>query len=171
MMLAQKVVLSNGDRSKLKAIVRSPHSEPRQILRAKIILLAAKKKQNKEIAETLGISNQKVARWKKRFLLNGVSGIMKDAPRTGRPVLITQTDVDEILHILLNETPNSSERWSVRTLANRVKKTRYAVHKILSEFGINLERNRDVHDILGVRVAKDSSKKPELSACPPAGRL
>ncbi len=164
MMLAQNITLSDGDRHKLKAIVRNHQSEPRQILRAKIILLSDKKKRNKDIAETLGISNQKVARWKKRFLLNGVSGIMKDAPRTGRPVLITQADVDRILHILLNEKPKSSERWSVRTLAKKVKMTRYAVHKILRAFGINLEENRDVRVILGTRAAEDMSKEPELSA-------
>ena len=42
--------------------------------------------------------------------------------------------------------------------------TRYAVHKILRAFGINLEEHRDVRVILDTRAAEDMSKEPELSA-------
>ncbi len=147
MMKTQAVVLSDPDRSALNKIVRNPRSEHRQILRAKIILLADKGKRNKETAEKLGVSGQKVTRWKKRFALGGIEGILKDAPRSGRPVLITQSDVDEIIHVLLNEKPKGSARWSVRTLAKRVNKTRYAAHKILHNFGINLEEGNDLHTI------------------------
>ena len=148
MMQTQAIVLSDRDRDALKKIVRSPRSEHRQILRAKIILLADEGKRNKEIAEKLGVSSQKVARWKKRFSLMGTEGILKDAPRSGRPVLITQSDVDEIIHVLLNETPKGGGRWSVRTLARRVNKTRYATHKILRDFGVNLEKGSDLQLLL-----------------------
>ena len=41
--------------------------------RARIVLLAAEGKQHKEIAEQLGISVQKAARWRERFLKLGVA--------------------------------------------------------------------------------------------------
>ena len=155
------ITLSDQERDSLKKIVRSNHSESRQVLRAKIVLLADKKKRNKDIAERLRISIQKVARWKKRFALHGIPGIMKDAPRSGRPVLITQSDIDAIVHVLLNEKPEDSERWSVRTLAKRINKTRYAAHKILRDFGINLEEGRDLHSLLNTR---DKVEKADRSA-------
>ncbi|MBR5415272.1 MAG: helix-turn-helix domain-containing protein [Thermoguttaceae bacterium] len=150
-MQIQAITLSDKERNALKKTARSKHSESRQILRAKIILLADRKKRNKEIAEILGVSIQKVARWKKRFALYGIPGIMKDAPRSGRPVLITQSDIDTIIHVLLNEKPMNSDRWSVRTLAARVNKTRYATHKILRDFGINLEESHDLRALLDPR--------------------
>ncbi|MBR6480659.1 MAG: helix-turn-helix domain-containing protein, partial [Thermoguttaceae bacterium] len=73
-MQIQAITLSDKERNALKKTARSKHSESRQILRAKIILLADRKKRNKEIAEILGVSIQKVARWKKRFALYGIPG-------------------------------------------------------------------------------------------------
>ncbi len=143
MMQKYIISLAEEERKALKRIVRSLHSEPRQILRAKIILLADAGKLNKEIAAKLGITSQKVARWRKRFTQLGIPGILKDAPRTGRPALLTKTDVDKIAKVLLHEKPESADRWSVRTLAKRVNKTRYAVHKVLRDFNINLEKRND----------------------------
>ncbi|MBO7725428.1 MAG: helix-turn-helix domain-containing protein, partial [Thermoguttaceae bacterium] len=63
-MQTMAITLSDQERDSLRKIVRSNHSESRQVLRAKIVLLADKKKRNKDIAEKLRISIQKVARWK-----------------------------------------------------------------------------------------------------------
>lgn len=49
-----------------------------------MVLRAACGKQDIEIAEELGISNQKAARWRKRFLAARIEGLERDAPRSGR---------------------------------------------------------------------------------------
>jgi transposase len=56
----------------------------RQVERAKVVLLAAAGRTDLEIAAALGISNQKAARWRKRFLRLGLDGLTKDATRPGR---------------------------------------------------------------------------------------
>ena len=48
------------------------------------VAAAAEGKQDKEIAAQLGVSAQKAARWRARFLQHGVRGLDQDAPRPGR---------------------------------------------------------------------------------------
>ena len=56
----------------------------RVALRSRIVLLAADGKQHKQISEELKISPRMAALWRGRFLLRGVEGLLKDAPRPGR---------------------------------------------------------------------------------------
>ena len=58
-----------------------PHGE---VLRAKIVLLAAEGKANVEIARRLDCSLRTVSLWRKRFFEDRVEGLA-DRPRLGRP--------------------------------------------------------------------------------------
>lgn len=80
MRVAPLVVLDTQQRKTLEQWARSRSLPMRQVQRAQIILLAADGKQDLEIA----ISNQKAARWRKRFLKKGFPGLEKDAPRPGK---------------------------------------------------------------------------------------
>lgn len=55
-----------------------------EVVRAKIILLAADGLGNDEIAATLDMPRQVVSRWRKRFFEEGRAGLA-DRPRGGRP--------------------------------------------------------------------------------------
>ena len=77
--------LSAEQRTSLEAWANGGKTEVRVAERARVILLAADGKQNLEIAETLSISVQKAARWRWRFLLKGLPGLAKDAPRLRCP--------------------------------------------------------------------------------------
>lgn len=44
-------------------------------MRAKIILLASGKKENKQIAKELGITQEGVEKWRKRFSQQGIQGL------------------------------------------------------------------------------------------------
>ena len=61
----------------------SPYCE---VVRAKIILLAATGMQNKQIAERLSLPSQIVCRWRKRFFYERLAGL-DERPRRGRPRL------------------------------------------------------------------------------------
>lgn len=45
------------------------------------------------VAAELGISNQKAARWRRRSLTLGLTGLERDAPRPGRILTITEARV------------------------------------------------------------------------------
>ena len=59
----------------------TPHAE---VLRAKIVLLAAEGKTNAEIARRLDCSLRTVSLWRKRFFEERLDGLC-DRPRPGRP--------------------------------------------------------------------------------------
>jgi len=59
----------------------SPYCE---VVRAKIILLAAEGMQNKQISECLSLPPQIVCRWRKRFFYERMAGL-DERPRRGRP--------------------------------------------------------------------------------------
>ena len=83
MRVAPPVVLNNEQRRTLEQWARSRSLPVRQVERAQIILLAADGMQDLEIAAAVNISNQKAARWRKRFLQKGFPGLEKDASRPG----------------------------------------------------------------------------------------
>ena len=68
MRVAPTVTIDKSQRETLQQWVRSRSLPALQIERARILLLAAEGKTDLEIAASLNISNQKAARWRKRFL-------------------------------------------------------------------------------------------------------
>ncbi|PYT28817.1 MAG: hypothetical protein DMG57_13615 [Acidobacteria bacterium] len=84
---------------------------------SQILLMAAAHKPDQEIARALGITRQTVALWQERFVEQGVAGIEKDVPRSGRPRTILPPQIDEILRRTTRETPPAATHWSTRTLA------------------------------------------------------
>jgi hypothetical protein len=55
-----------------------------EVVRARIVLLAAEGFPNKEIAKRLYTTPQTVSKWRKRFHQEGLGGL-EDRPRSGRP--------------------------------------------------------------------------------------
>ena len=55
-----------------------------EVVRARIVLMAAEGLQNKEIAERLSLPVQIVTKWRKRFHAERLAGL-NERPRAGRP--------------------------------------------------------------------------------------
>ncbi len=78
------MVLSESERSRLEASLRRTSAPFREVLRARIALLAAEGTSNHEIARTLGCALQTVKTWRKRFVRDRLAALA-DRPRSGRP--------------------------------------------------------------------------------------
>jgi transposase-like protein len=78
------IVLSPAERSVLEATVRRYTSPHHDVVRARIILMAADGTPNLEIAAALGIPRQLVSKWRKRYFEERLPGLA-DRPRPGRP--------------------------------------------------------------------------------------
>lgn len=81
MRVAPKIVLSEEEQAALTRLVRSRLTSVRLAQRARIVLLAADRMQNKEIAEQLGIGRVQVSRWRERYAQARLAGIEHDFPR------------------------------------------------------------------------------------------
>ena len=78
------ITLSGKDRDELECIARRYTSPYRDVVRAKIVLMAAEGMTNQQIADRLDMPRQIVSRWRKRFFEQGMSGL-EERPRGGRP--------------------------------------------------------------------------------------
>ena len=79
-----RIVLSEKEQEQLKEMARSYTSPYWQVVRAKLVLLAAQGLRNKQIATRLDMPRQIVSKWRKRFFEEGLAAL-KDRCRPGRP--------------------------------------------------------------------------------------
>ncbi len=76
--------LSADQRRELEARARRYTSPYRDVVRAKIVLMAAQGLDNDEIAARLDTNRVIVSKWRKRFYEQGLAGL-EERPRGGRP--------------------------------------------------------------------------------------
>jgi len=79
-----RVDLSTAERRLLEVRARAYTSPYRDVIRAKIVLLAAQGLANDAIAARLDTPRQIVSKWRKRFCLWRLPGLAEQ-PRGGRP--------------------------------------------------------------------------------------
>lgn len=78
------IELSKDERKSLTSTIRKAKASQRDVLRAKIVLLAADGKGNGDIAKELKSQRFTVRRWRKRFSKERLKGL-QDEERSGRP--------------------------------------------------------------------------------------
>lgn len=78
------VTLSPEQRHELEARARRYTLPYRDVVRAKIVLMAADGRDNDEIAARLDTRREIVSKWRKRFFEQGLAGL-EERPRGGRP--------------------------------------------------------------------------------------
>ena len=104
----------------LRTLSQHKHIEMRLQQRARIVLLAAKGMQNKDIAVEVGLDRRQVALWRERFVVGGIDALRKDAPRSGRPASVMAEMESRIVRATLHEKPVNATHWSTRTLAEHL---------------------------------------------------
>ena len=103
------------------------------------MLECAKGLENIEVAERLGVSNQTVGKWRKRFVESRVDGLL-DEPRPGRPRSVTDDMVERIVDTTLHEDPTTATHWSSRALAEHLGVSSAAVKRVWRAFGLQPHR-------------------------------
>src|SRR5215469_2313385 len=136
MRVAPPVTLDSSQRETLQQWARSRSLPARQIERARVVLLAAEGKTDLEIAATLNISNQKAARWRKRFLQLDLAGLVKDAPRPGRKPAISSKVKEELIRRTTQSKPANATHWSTRTMAAEMGVSEATVRRLWHAHGL-----------------------------------
>jgi hypothetical protein len=88
-----RIELSEEQRTILEKRARTHTAPYWEVIRARIVLLAAKGLENKEIAQRLDTTPQTVCKWRKRFYEEGLGGL-EDKPRCGRPPVFSPRSED-----------------------------------------------------------------------------
>jgi transposase len=80
--------LSRDERRELEGRARKYTLPYRDVVRAKIVLMAAEGLDNDEIAARLDTRREIVSKWRKRFFEHGLPGL-DERPRGGRPPIFS----------------------------------------------------------------------------------
>src|SRR3972149_396296 len=146
---ANAVDVSRSDRDLLETLVRGGKPPQRVVLRANIVLGASAGRSNNGLAKDLGVTRPTVLLWRERYARSGIGGLLKDAPRPGRPKQIGSKKVETIVNATLHTTPRDATHWSTRTMA----------------------RSQGVSQATVTRIWQAHGLQPHPSLTPPAGAL
>ena len=131
------LLLTAVQRLELERMARSTSLAQRVVLQARGLVLAADGVSTRRIAKDLGVSPDRVRRWRWRFELQGVAGVGQIAPGRGRKPSLPDGTVAEIVRLTLEERPaDGSTHWSTRTLAARVGVHRETVRRVWLDHGL-----------------------------------
>jgi transposase len=132
---------SENEKTQLKKWSNGSKTEKRLHMRSRIILCCLNGKTNTEIAVELNINRLTVAKWRGRFLQEGLAGL-RDSPRSGTPKKYDENLKIKILKKLESPPPKGQSTWDGRSLALAVEASDDAVWRVLRKEGIQLQRSR-----------------------------
>ena len=132
--IAAPLVLRDGDRARLEALIRSSTVRAGLAVRARVVLLAADGMANYEIAERVGVSRPTVNLWRSRYAERGLAGLATEK-RPGRP-----RTVDRAMVIAATLTPPAASlgvtHWSSRLLGAELGISHVWIGKIWRRWGL-----------------------------------
>ena len=159
---APSIILTDAEQTVLESRARSRSLPHRQVIRARIITLAAQGIAGQDIAAALGVSRPTVQLWRGRFLALRTAGLEKDAPRPGRKPRISAAKIRAVVEATLHTTPANATHWSTRSMARAQGLSEATVRRIWKQHNLKphlvetFKLSRDKHfveklqDIVGL---------------------
>lgn len=110
------VLLPAADRAQLSDVAASGKTQQKLAIRAQLLVWLADRVGPADVARRLRISRNHVHYWVRRYVEQGVKGVLTDAARPGRRTRLTPERVDAIVTATLTPPPGATH-WSTRTMA------------------------------------------------------
>jgi transposase len=110
--------MTSEEREKLAMLARRPKTAQAMAMRARIVLGCDEGLSNGAVAKKLKITGATVCKWRERFRLNRLEGLL-DEPRLGAPRSITDKQVEAVITKTLESMPANSTHWSTRLMAKK----------------------------------------------------
>ena len=134
-----ELVLSDEEREQLTRWSRRRRSAQGLALRSRIVLACAEPADNKTVAARLGCTAVTVGKWRARFVVSGLDGLV-DEPRPGRPATITAEQVEDVVVATLESAPANAAVWSREKMARRTGLSRSTIGRIWKAFNLKPHR-------------------------------
>ena len=125
----------------LQTLLRRNSLEHRVAKRCRVLLLAAEGVSNVEIGTKLDMHRNAITNIRNRFAKDGLD-CLEDAARSGKPSIHFAHTRQKVVTTVCGIPPKGLSRWSVRTLANKLKPSKSFVHGVLVEHDLHPHRLR-----------------------------
>ncbi|WP_163767038.1 IS630 family transposase [Mycolicibacterium parafortuitum] len=132
---AAEIVLTAEERAELEGWARRRTGAAGLAMRSRIVLAAADGGSNTEIAERLELSITTVRRWRNRFVVDRCDGLL-DEPRPGRPRVVGDEKIKDLITATLESTPPDATHWSTRSMADHLGLSQSMVSRVWRAFGL-----------------------------------
>jgi transposase len=164
---ALEVRLRPEDRAVLEARVRAPTTAQREVLRARIVLLAAAGRSTRSIAAEVGVMPNTVSTWRARYAGEGLAGLA-DKPRPGPKPKYTAETGRRILAVLERPPPPGFARWMGGLIAAELGDVHeQQVWRFLRDQGIDLDGRKSWCESDDVEFAAKAADVVGLYMAPP----
>lgn len=118
------VSLTEEERDQLESLVRKGRESARVIRRAHTLLMASEGRLNRDIAQTLRVSEQTIINTTKAYVTGGLVTALHDAPReaprSGAPRKLDGRGEAQLTLLACSRPPEGWAKWSLRLLADRL---------------------------------------------------
>jgi transposase len=138
--IAPSITVTSAQTEELQRTCRASSSSATEVLRARIILLAAKGWPNDEIVHELGTNKMTVSKWRRRFAKLGMAGL-QDAARSGRPVSLSPEQLNRVL-TEVTRPPKSRSRWSCRSMSKHAGVSKSRVQQLWEQNDLRPHQTR-----------------------------
>jgi len=136
------LTLSPSDRQRLEAVVADRNTPQKHVWRARIVLLSAEGVGTNAIMAATGIAKGTVRRWQKRFILEGVDGLLRDKTRPPGTAPVPADQTAEVVRLTLAPPPHEATHWTARAMARTVGLAVSTIQKIWKAHGLAPHRWR-----------------------------
>jgi transposase len=134
------LTLTDDEQITLTQWARRPKTAQALALRARIILACAQPGTSVTgVAKDLSVTRPTVGKWRQRFVARRLEGLL-DEPRPGAPRTVGDAEVEEVIRLTLETTPEDATHWSTRRMARRVALSPHTVMRIWHAFGLQPHR-------------------------------
>jgi transposase len=133
---AARLPLSDAERQMLERLAHAQSAPHRQVVQARVLLLAGDGVANAVIAEEVGVTALTVRAWRRRFREDGLAGLEKIRAGRGRKPSISEEIIAAIVRLTTTTTPAGATHWSCRTMAKQVGVSSATVQRIWSDLGL-----------------------------------
>lgn len=135
----EPLVVTADERAYLERQVRRHRVSRSLSERCRIILRCAEGLQSKVVAAELGVHEHTVGKWRRRFLTDGIDGLLDEA-RPGRPRTIDDDQVAAVIERTLRTTPADATHWSIRSMASETGFSHTTIRRMWNAFGLQPHR-------------------------------